>query len=221
RLEFDIICIEDSVCNKSPVVHVEHRLGLESWCVRHLYHYTYHKFLDSRIANNRIGDDSINEWTRALLLINGDLSTAWSARKELIEKGYLKVSSELKFSEVILTRKPKSGDNFSHREWLLKYLMKSETISDELITNELRVTLEAASRYNRNYHSWSHRIWIIKTLFNNSYEKLNCDLVITKCWLETHVSDYSCYQFRQFLFTYIHKNFIPTIDDNSDSVSNQ
>lgn len=54
-LEFDIIPIEDSVCNKSPVIHVEHRLGLESWCVRHLYQYIYHKFIDSRISNNRTG----------------------------------------------------------------------------------------------------------------------------------------------------------------------
>ena len=50
-------------------------------------------------------------------------------------------------------------------------------------------------------------------------QKLNCDLVVTKCWLETHVSDFSCYQFRQFVLTHIHKNFILAIENNCDSVS--
>ncbi|XP_054159853.1 protein prenyltransferase alpha subunit repeat-containing protein 1-B-like [Oppia nitens] len=220
-LEFDIIPIEDSVSNKSPVIHVDHRLGLESWCVRHLYQYIYHKFVDLRTANNRIGHDQINEWTRTLLLLNPDLTTVWSARKELIENGFIKVLTELRFSEVLLTRKPKSADNFAHRQWLLKYFMKSETLSDELITNELRVTLDTSSRYHRNYHSWSHRIWIIENLFNNSLDKLNCELMITKCWLESHVSDYSCYQYRQYLFQYIHKHFISITDNNSGVVSNE
>jgi len=62
------------------------------------------------------------------------------------------------------------------REWLLKYLMKSETPSDELITNELRVSLDASSRYHRNYHAWSHRIWIIKNLLQDSLDVSNFEI---------------------------------------------
>ena len=43
--------------------------------------------------------------------------------------------------------------------------------------------------------------------------------MVTKCWLESHVSDFSCFQFRQFVLTHIHKNFIQTIENNCDSVS--
>ncbi|GLV44157.1 tempura [Carabus blaptoides fortunei] len=32
--------------NKSPVIHVEHNLGLESWCVKHVYSYAYKKILE-------------------------------------------------------------------------------------------------------------------------------------------------------------------------------
>lgn len=31
--------------NKSPVVHAEHTLGLQEWCVRHLYLHVYHKLI--------------------------------------------------------------------------------------------------------------------------------------------------------------------------------
>jgi hypothetical protein len=39
--------------NKSPVLHVEHCLGLESWCVRHVYCYTYHRLMEARQLHNR------------------------------------------------------------------------------------------------------------------------------------------------------------------------
>ena len=47
-MEFDIIPVEDSLCNKSPVIHVDHRIALESWCVKHVYQYSYKKFINSR-----------------------------------------------------------------------------------------------------------------------------------------------------------------------------
>ncbi len=37
---------------------------------------------------------------------------------------------------------------------------------------------------------------------------------MTKCWLETHVSDYSCFQFRQFLFSYLYNNFVSKVTDS-------
>jgi len=51
-----------------------------------------------------------------------------------------------------------------------------------------------------------------------NFQKLHCDLVVTKCWLETHVSDYSCFQFRQFLLSFIYDNFIYSTDNELVSV---
>lgn len=45
-LEFDIIPVEKQLLNRSPVVHIDHRLGLESWCVKHVYKFANEKYLD-------------------------------------------------------------------------------------------------------------------------------------------------------------------------------
>ena len=55
RLEFDIIGESDSTCNKSPVVYVDHHLGLEKWCVPHLYKYAYTKVIQFKLNNQRTG----------------------------------------------------------------------------------------------------------------------------------------------------------------------
>ena len=52
RKEFDIVPVTVNH-NKSPVIHVEHCLGLESWCVRHVYCYTYHRLMDARQLRTR------------------------------------------------------------------------------------------------------------------------------------------------------------------------
>jgi len=52
RKEFDIVPVTVNH-NKSPVIHVEHYLGLESWCVRHVYCYTYHRLMDARQLRTR------------------------------------------------------------------------------------------------------------------------------------------------------------------------
>lgn len=34
--------------NKSPVLHIDHNLGLESWCVKHIYRYAYDHLFEAR-----------------------------------------------------------------------------------------------------------------------------------------------------------------------------
>ena len=97
---------------------------------------------------------------------------------------------------------------------------------EDLIENELRVTLDAASRYSRNYYAWSHRTWVFTNLIAKSspqlltnvsfiffiayiwclfyqFQKMMDDLVVTEKWLECHVSDYSCFQHRQCILGYL------------------
>ena len=50
------------------------------------------------------------------------------------------------------------------------YKLKNE-LNEELVNNELRVAIEAASHYSRNYYAWSHRTWIFTVyLINSSYD---------------------------------------------------
>ncbi|KAI8434121.1 hypothetical protein MSG28_012255 [Choristoneura fumiferana] len=43
---FDIVPVDSNFKNKSPVLHVENCLGLESWCVKHVYMYCYSELMD-------------------------------------------------------------------------------------------------------------------------------------------------------------------------------
>lgn len=45
RRDFEILPVAVGE-NKSPVLHAEHTLGLEEWCVRHLYLHVYHKLMN-------------------------------------------------------------------------------------------------------------------------------------------------------------------------------
>ena len=48
RNEFDIIPVLEPKNNKSPVVLVDHKLGLELWSVKILFQYAYHTLMSWR-----------------------------------------------------------------------------------------------------------------------------------------------------------------------------
>lgn len=218
-LEFDIIESVDSICNKSPVIYVDHNLALEKWCIPHLYDYANKKIVAFKNNSQRSDLYMIHQLTRIMLFINPDLTTAWNLRRVVINNNVQTHLDDLKLTELVLLRKPKCASLFNYREWLLNSLFQiNKTISFQLVDHELVVTLNAASRYARNYYAWSHRAWIFTfylTNTNNSQyinKKIIEDLQITESWIESHVSDYSCFQHRQFLFgTLFGYGMIPSI----------
>jgi protein prenyltransferase alpha subunit repeat containing protein 1 len=58
RKEFDLI-IQPENQNKSPVIYRDHCLGLESWCVRHVYKYVYQRLITIRKQLKRQGNTLI------------------------------------------------------------------------------------------------------------------------------------------------------------------
>ena len=68
-MEFDIIGEGDSTCNKSPVVYIDHHLGLEKWCVPHLYEYAYKKVMQFKLNIQRSGNDENSTFGSAKALI--------------------------------------------------------------------------------------------------------------------------------------------------------
>ncbi|KAI1301899.1 Protein prenyltransferase alpha subunit repeat-containing protein 1 [Halotydeus destructor] len=210
-IEFDIIHVDKQLVNKSPVVQLDHRVGLESWCVKHVYSYAYKRFKKYKQRRQNLSElevrpeklSSLNGWTTILLFINPDLGSAWNSRKELVTSDSTNVEKELLFSESVLSRKPKSPDNFAYRQWLMRKLCNqgSDMDYDEAIQNELRVSLHTASRYQRNYHAWSHRVWLANSFYSDRCDMIEMDLCLTKNWVETHISDYSGWSYRQHLMT--------------------
>ncbi|XP_049792011.1 protein prenyltransferase alpha subunit repeat-containing protein 1 isoform X1 [Schistocerca nitens] len=200
--EFDIIPVTVNH-NKSPLHHVEHCLALESWCVRHVYCYAYHRLLDTRHFRHRRADPEVtSRLLLGALLLNPDVSTFWNMRKELVQSGRLDVQSELHFSVVILSRKPKSAEAFSYRRYLLEKLLTTGADKIHLLEEELQVCAVAADRYPGNYHAWQHRTWSMVRLADTDQLWLK-EWQWSEGWMSLHISDYSGLHYRQFLLRHL------------------
>lgn len=103
--------------------------------------------------------------------------------------------------------------------------ISSNTI-ENLLNEELRLCELASDQSPNNYHSWNHRMWILDTLKNGRkqydiaflYKK---EYGFSERWSSKHVSDFSCFHYRQFCIKNIltidnasWKNFESTNDNN-------
>lgn len=81
----------------------------------------------SKRKNYKLTSMNSENLTRLLnvtLLINPELSTMWNKRREMVIKCLIEKSSELQFTRLVLSRKPKCNDAFAHRRWLLEELLQ-------------------------------------------------------------------------------------------------
>lgn len=89
---------------------------------------------------------------------------------------------------------------------LLFYLFSDETLQTNAINNitneELQICELASDKSPNNYHSWNHRIWFVnklKTIKNFDLHFLYIkEYDFSERWIAKHVSDYSCFHYRQF-----------------------
>ncbi|XP_017112938.1 protein prenyltransferase alpha subunit repeat-containing protein 1 [Drosophila elegans] len=196
---FEIIPKETN-CNKSPVVHVEHNLGLESWCAQHVYDHAHRTLISHRrqtsaqqlrALQQQQQSDTLAKYLNVALLINPDVTTFWHIRRQLVQKNRLSINKELQFSALVLSIKPKSNEAFAYRRWL--YSFQSADAIDW--PNEIGICERAADRCASNYHAWSHRQWILQS----GPCLLQSELLRTEKFMRKHISDYSCYHYRQVL----------------------
>lgn len=79
-----MVKVEEKCLNKSPVIHLEQRVALESWCIRHLYTFGYELLLQLAARTRKCPDEKsaqeAHQLTRLMLLLNPNLSLAWSIR---------------------------------------------------------------------------------------------------------------------------------------------
>lgn len=183
--------------NKSPVIHVEHNLGLESWCAKHVYDFAHKTILAYKLGSNKyIYNDSLVKYINCALLINPDVTTFWHIRRQLVEKNKLKLQKEFQFSAIILTKKPKSSEAFAYRRWLYPF-QSAESID---WTFEIGLCERCADKSLSNYHAWSHRQWVLQ----QALHLLKSEILQTEKFIKKHISDYSCYHYRQLV---LHKMY--------------
>lgn len=128
RCSFEVIPQETNYHNKSPVMHLDNCFGLESWCVKHVYMYCYSEVMDKYFAKPKrkalklstANSGRLTKLLNILLLLNPDLTSLWNKRREMVLNSFLERSVELRFTRLVLSRKPKNYDAFCYRRWLLE-----------------------------------------------------------------------------------------------------
>ncbi|KAI5651593.1 protein prenyltransferase alpha subunit repeat domain-containing protein [Phthorimaea operculella] len=212
---FEIVPTEANFQNKSPVLHLENCLGLESWCVKHVYMCCYTELMDKYFSKPKrraskvssVVSDRLTKLLNVTLLLNPELSSFWNKRRELMIRHLLDKSSELQFTKIVLSRKPKCNDAFAYRRWLLQGILQDDTLQSNYIENlaneELSICELASDKSPNNYHSWNHRMWLLNQLKHKEKQfDLNFLYIkeydFSERWSSKHVSDFSCFHYRQF-----------------------
>ncbi|NWZ87994.1 PTAR1 protein, partial [Poecile atricapillus] len=232
--EIGLIPCPEARYNRSPIVLVENKLGVESWCVKFLLPYVHNKLLLYRQRKQWLNKDELIDITCTLLLLNPDFTTAWNVRKELILSGTLNPLKDLHLGKLALTKFPKSPETWIHRRWVLQQLIQENSLPSlatkgnlgaapmerihRLVQEEMNVCSEAAGRYPSNYNAWSHRIWVLQHLAKLTVKVLLDELSSTKYWVSMHVSDHSGFHYRQFLLNSLIRR---TMTDNNILLKNQ
>ncbi|XP_022075648.1 protein prenyltransferase alpha subunit repeat-containing protein 1 [Acanthochromis polyacanthus] len=224
--EIGVIPCPEARCNRSPIVLVENKLGVESWCVKFLLPYVHNKLLLYRQRKHWLDREALVDITCTLLLLNPDFTTAWNVRKELLQCGVLNPEKDLYLGQLALTKFPKSPETWIHRRWVLQQNLdqfhavsynkiqeqqgeaeqpnaeSSRQLSDHLtrtLHQEMRVCSDAACRYPSNYNAWSHRIWVLQHMAKGNGKVFHDELSSMRLWVSMHVSDHSGFHYRQFL----------------------
>nr|XP_033780618.1 protein prenyltransferase alpha subunit repeat-containing protein 1 isoform X2 [Geotrypetes seraphini] len=213
--EIGLIPCPEARYNRSPIVLVENKLGVESWCIKFLLPYVHHRLLLYKQRKQWLNRDELIDITCTLLLLNPDFTTAWNVRKELIQAGTLNPVKDLHLGKLTLTKFPKSPETWIHRRWVLQQLAQEHSIPAapnkgcsghipsqrllNIVQEELQVCNDAAGRYPSNYNAWSHRIWVLQHLGKLDVKILLDELSSTKHWVAMHISDHSGFHYRQFL----------------------
>lgn len=228
---FEIIPMPSNT-NKSPVIHIEHNLGLQSWCVKYIYEYAHRLLLRHKAECSKLsagvgpsstsiagstsgallmsgtGNNAIIKYLNCAILINPDVATFWNLRRQLFAKNRLDITKEFQFSAVVLSKKPKSNEAFAYRRWL--YLFQSYDAIDWSF--EIGLCEKCADKSTTNYHAWCHRQWVIM----KASQLLKFEVYKTEKFIRKHIHDYSCYNHRQFVLTKMYESLYFDEHDGDD-----
>ncbi|XP_068506383.1 protein prenyltransferase alpha subunit repeat-containing protein 1 isoform X11 [Syngnathus scovelli] len=127
--EIGVIPCPEGRYNRSPIVVLENKLGVESWCLKFLLPYVHSKLLLYRQQKHWLDKEALVDITSTLLLLNPDFTTAWNVRKELIQRGVLTAEMDLYLGKLALTKFPKSPETWIHRSPVPAALEQHQTLT--------------------------------------------------------------------------------------------
>ncbi|XP_073959897.1 protein prenyltransferase alpha subunit repeat-containing protein 1-B-like isoform X2 [Choristoneura fumiferana] len=188
--------------------------------------YCYSELMDKcfvkpkrKTPKSSVNSERLAQLLNVTLLLNPELNTFWNKRRELLLRCMLDREAELRFTRLVLSRKPKCNEAFAHRRWLLEAVMKDENLQtrdiETLISEELHICQLSSDKSPNNYHSWNHRMWLVNTV-KHIEKKFNLASLYIKeynfseQWSSKHISDFSCFHYRQFCI----RNIFTISNDN-------
>ena len=185
------------------VILVEHKLGLSFKVLKPLFIHAateFHALLrrirdgDSILLDPLIMADVLR-YTRAVLLVRGDMPMAYNMRKKILghdTQPAAAIVQELSFLKVLFTKHPKSPSSWEHRRWCIRRLQcltaHFNVLNDTDMRGELDLCSSMAEVYPKNYYAWMHRRWL---LHHMTLGQLAGELDFSRQWLTSHVSDHS------------------------------
>ncbi|XP_033974296.1 protein prenyltransferase alpha subunit repeat-containing protein 1 isoform X1 [Trematomus bernacchii] len=194
--EIGVIPCPEARYNRSPIVLVENKLGVESWCVKFLLPYVHNKLLLYRQRKHWLEREALADITCTLLLLNPDFTTAWNVRRWVLQQILGQCSAADR------SKKPQQGEaergDAERGDAERGDAERSQQLARTL-HQEMKVCSDAACRYPSNYNAWSHRIWVLQHMGQGNVKVLHDELSSMRLWVSMHVSDHSGFHYRQFL----------------------
>lgn len=187
-IEYDIQPILDSP-GELFRIEQEKYLLINKLLLKTLYFKWRAEFLADR-QHSTLDSNSLDQLTRLILIVNPNLLTAWSCRKQLLidslnknQSTYIDFNGELDFSKLVLMKHFKCEQAYVHRRWLLRVF--SSMVEQKLVLSELELIVSYLSRkIKSNYYCWTYFNWLLQLLDG-----------------ATLLNYYSVSQFEQVLFT--------------------
>nr|XP_020454998.1 protein prenyltransferase alpha subunit repeat-containing protein 1 isoform X2 [Monopterus albus] len=193
--EIGVIPCPGARYNRSPIVLVENKLGVESWCVKFLLPYVHNKLLLYRQRKHWLDRETLVDITCTLLLLNPDFTTAWNVRKELLQCGVLNLEKDLYLGKLALTKFPKSPETWIHRRWVLQQILHQFSAVARSRKQHHQGEVEQADAERSQQLS----DYLARTL-HQEMKVFHDELSSMRLWVSMHVSDHSGFHYRQFLF---------------------
>ncbi|RXN22680.1 prenyltransferase alpha subunit repeat-containing 1 [Labeo rohita] len=171
--EIGLIPCPEARYNRSPIVLVENKLGVESW----------KELLQCGVLNPEkdlyLGKLALSKHPKS--------PETWIHRRWVLQ--WLQKECSPSGQELKDQAEPR-GDAVRRRpcERMQRALQE-----------EMKVCADAAGRYPSNYNAWSHRIWVLQNMAKGNLKVLHDELSSTRLWVSMHVSDHSGFHYRQHL----------------------
>jgi len=162
------------------------------------------KSIEKLSENEKI---TLNMASKILLCLNGEINTAFTIRKRLVDENFLQdLSEEMHFVEIICLKFKKSSIAWAYKFYLVQKIIAKSTEKElfKLFDKEISFLESHLIKHPRNYYAWSHRLLVLKDLLmklnkENQLVLLEKELKGIKKYCEKNIHEYSAFHYLQFL----------------------